>query len=292
MLYLIGIVLNYIEDKQTQVVHVEVQRTEDLSLSFIDVGQGNSTLIIAKEWVGLIDFGNKEEKLYEGLTYNNVQHIDYVFVTHPDLDHYGAWETLVDNGFIDSNTVFYQPVFYFDEEDTGEQYREMLDYFEENGISVKGINTENQDDILEKEIADSLDLVWPNPEYSGIINGKNNNSLVFIINGDNRAFLSGDIENEVEKYLYETYNLPICEIFLAPHHGSEYSSAPALLNKLKFKIAVVSVGNNSYGHPHDNTITRLNYITEKYNGKENIFRTDVNGTINISLDTLETTSVR
>lgn len=260
--------------------------TSTVTVVFLNVGQGNAVLVRGEGYDALIDFGKNEEKLRAELKEQGITHLDYLFVTHPDQDHYGAWQVLTNEGYINNDTEFYHPTFYFREEQP-KGYKTMLMVMYGMGVDITEINTE--DNLIPNEVHKDMRLLWPDPQFSEIIKEKNDNSLVFDIgSGKSHVLLTGDIENPVEQVLYAP-TFPINEngnkinVFMASHHGSEYCSAPALLSKTKPEVAVISVGKNSYGHPSPITVRRLEVITKKYgNGK--VYRTDLDDTVTVFLN--------
>ena len=93
--------------------------------------------------------------------------------------------------------------------------------------------------------------------------------------------LTGDLGEEGELALLQLYGKAEldCDILKAGHHGSRYSSSEAFLDAAAPEAAVISCGqNNSYGHPHKETIERL-----KAAGAE-IFRTDTGGAVLVRID--------
>ena len=108
---------------------------------------------------------------------------------------------------------------------------------------------------------------------------ENDLSLVFLLKYFNREILfTGDMEEEVENYLLDKFHRPV-DIIKIPHHGSDTSSKSELLQVIKPKVGVITVGrNNMYGHPQKEVLNRYDKI-----GTE-VFRTDTMGRIKIILN--------
>ena len=91
--------------------------------------------------------------------------------------------------------------------------------------------------------------------------------------GDYDVLITGDMAGSTEKKLTERYLLPDIEMLVVGHHGSKYSSTREFLDAVRPETAVISVGDNSYGHPTDEALLRLMAA-----GCE-IYRTDLQGNI-------------
>lgn len=89
--------------------------------------------------------------------------------------------------------------------------------------------------------------------------------------------VTGDMDGETEALLFQAADLPDLEVLVVGHHGSKYSSSVAFLEETAPEVAVISVGDNSYGHPAPETLQRLEEA-----GVE-VRRTDRGGTISITV---------
>lgn len=86
--------------------------------------------------------------------------------------------------------------------------------------------------------------------------------------------ISSEVENNIEKNLAQKYT-----VLKVPHHGSRFSSSENMLSKIEPKYSVISCGEgNSYGHPHIETIDRLNMHNTE------ILRTDLIGEIDFRME--------
>ena len=108
--------------------------------------------------------------------------------------------------------------------------------------------------------------------------GNNNSIVIKVTYGDIDFLLTGDLESEGEKRLIDNNTDIKSEILKVGHHGSKSSSSQEFLEKIKPEISIISVGKNSYGHPNQDVLDRLNIIKSK------IFRTDESGSIEINTD--------
>ena len=279
-----------IDATQSPMLTATIDATTSVTVRFLDVGQGSAVLVQGEEYCALIDFGRSSSKLLAGLQAAGVKHLDALFVTHPDSDHYGAWRSLIDGGYVDAGTVFYEPTFYMPLGQITAGYGEMKVALEGQQIRVVSIDTSTQN-RLPANLRANIEVLWPNPENSSVITDKNDNSLTFDVHaGKADVFVTGDIGKKVEGVLSDSgYQLGEMEVYGVSHHGSRYSSALRLLDILKPGIAVISVGKNGYGHPHPDTLARLQIATAKYSlGKKPVvYRTDQQGILSIELPSLE-----
>ncbi len=246
--------------------HDEEQvKSKTNTVTFIDVGQGDCTLIKSNNQTMLIDAGEAENAstVISYLEKNTVNFLDYVVATHAHSDHIGALAKII-------NTI---PVKNIVLADSGKNSASADAYIkfltaandsDANIIFTKKDDTFNVGNFTCKVLSpDSVDQ-----------DEENNNSIVMKIElGDTSFLLTGDAENKIEKSLIKNYNVK-SEILKIAHHGSNSSSSNNFLDAVAPEIAVICVGeNNRYNHPAEKAVKRI----DEHNAK--IFRTDLNGTI-------------
>lgn len=248
----------------------------NLEVYFLDVGQADSILIKLEDEYMLIDAGNNEDgvKLVNYFNELGIKEFKYVFGTHPHEDHIGGMDDIINNFKIDN---YYMP----DKITTTKTFEDVLDAL---------INNNLQYTILEK--GDEFNLSSANFKviYAGDeTNDINDSSIVLKLTyGNNSFLLTGDATSNVEKTLLN-YNIK-SDVLKVAHHGSNYSSTDEFLDVVSPKYAVISVGkNNSYNHPSNSTLKKLNDRNIK------LYRTDLDGTIkfisdgeNITITTIST----
>lgn len=242
---------------------------------FIDIGQGDATLILADDKTVLIDTGDRAEedraKLVKYLKDKNITTIDYFVATHPDADHIGSAAYVVEN--YDIKNVIMSPKTH-----TSKTYENFITALEER----PQINVINAQDMLGENImAGELELkiLGPIGEYNKDDN--NNPSVVIMARwGNTKVLLTGDAEKEAEERLrMEYYDKLDCDILKVGHHGSSSSSTNAFIKYVKPEYAVISCGvNNDYNHPHKEALDVLEYY------KAQIYRTDLQGSIVAATD--------
>lgn len=138
-----------------------------------------------------------------------------------------------------------------------------------------------KNDILKIDKEVYLEVFFPNANNTILNNKINNNSLVFkLIYNKFTMLFTGDIEEEAERYLVDTYNAKLKSTILkVGHHGSKTSSTEEFINCVRPKIALIGVGQgNSFGHPSKQVLQRL-----ESNGTK-IYRTDEDGEISIRIN--------
>ena len=214
-------------------------------VDFINVGQGDCTLIRNKDKVALIDTG--------GLTYTDIANgslipylkkkriyvIDTVIITHYDYDHYGALQEL--------NKTY--PI------------RHLYDYHSSFPVKMNSITFNNYNYYAKDGTTE-----------------ENDKSLVIGFNACHKDFLiMGDAPTYVEKEIIKHYDSIPCDILKVGHHGSSTSSCEEWIKYTNPDVAIISCGkNNRFGHPNQGVVTLLN----KYQIK--MRRTDLEGTITFS----------
>lgn len=222
---------------------------------FLDVGQGDSVFIRSGNNTFLVDGGSSDEKsLYDYtlepfLLSKGVGEIDYVIVTHPDIDHMSGIVDLMEKGKIKVGTLVVSGTPKDDE-----AFEELYVLADKNGSDVMVMK---KGDVISDE---SIEIECIYPVDAGSASDRNDNSLVLEVTyEDFSMLLTGDISDRVEnEILNEVSQVDVLKV---AHHGSGDSSCSDFLAKVCPKIAVISCGkDNSYGHPHMDTITRLDAV--------------------------------
>jgi competence protein ComEC len=243
-----------VEPTETQAANMEVH--------YIDVGQGDATLIKADEQYMLIDAGDNEKgstvQLY--LQKQGVEKLDYLVLTHTDADHIGGADVIVTKFDIDT-------VFMGDFKKDNKTYEELV-----NALDYKGLTYTTPEVGNEYQLGKAFfTIVAPNKEY----NDSNNNSIALLLeNGDNTFLFTGDCEEEAEKDILTNGLSLACDVYKLGHHGSNTSSSKAFLNAVAPTYGVISCAEgNSYGYPHAEPMNHLRSMGVQ------MFRTDEQGSI-------------
>ena len=238
----------------------------DVSVHFIDVGQGDCELIKTQNKAVLIDCGEKEyyADVIDYIKTQKIEYIDYVIVTHPHSDHAGGMSFILDE--FDIGTVI-MPKIQESVTPTTSTYIRLLKSIENKNITVEYAEAGKEytlDDV-------KMTLLSPVQDYDDL----NNYSVaVKLIHGENSFLFTGDIEKEAENDIIENgYNIS-ADVLKVAHHGSSTSSQKKFINAVSPNYAVIEVGSpNSYNHPNADTIQRLE------NKEITIYRTDLYGNI-------------
>ncbi|WP_105616069.1 ComEC/Rec2 family competence protein [Vallitalea okinawensis] len=244
---------------------IPVNTDISMVVHFIDIGQGDSTLIEYKDWDILIDGGDNRmaTELIDYLNQQEIDDIDLMIATHMDADHIGGLDIILAEyqveEIIDSGT----------EKDT-KTYRDYA-----NAISAEGaVYQEDKDYVYEMDDLFSIEIIETGDDYKD----ENDNSVVCQINYGNMNFLfTGDMESEAEKNSLQKYG--DVDVLKVGHHGSRTSTTDMFLQTTRPEYAIISCGEgNKYGHPHSETVDKLNNIGAR------IYRTDEKGTIVLKTD--------
>lgn len=256
------------------IIYIFLQK---LRIFFIDVGQGDSTLIITpdKKTV-LIDGGGSdsfdvgEKVLLPYLLDRRILKIDYVLISHFDTDHCGGILTIMEKVKVKNIIISEQA----EHSENYERFKKLM-----INKKIRLIEVKKGDKIKIGRYSEFKILFPPSRLLSE--NPLNNNSIVAQFNYNNfKMLFTGDIEKLAEQQILKTEKAEIrADILKVAHHGSKTSSIPEFIKAVRPKIALIGVGkNNTFGHPNQQTIKNLENI------KCRIYRTDLQGEIIIKID--------
>ena len=222
---------------------------------FIDVGQGDSALIVTKNNKSiLIDTGGKVGSNYSLMKSNvipffksiGIRKLDYLFITHGDYDHAGYGIDLVNNFNVKNRFT------------NKGKYNSL-----EKKLNIKSFNNSYIK-------IDNVEIYSLN---SKLYNNENSDSLVLLVIIDNYKLLfMGDASINTEKDIMNNYDIGDVFILKVGHHGSKTSSSEEFINSVNPKYSIISVGkNNKFGHPNKEVLDNLS--------SSKIYRTDIDGSI-------------
>ena len=248
----------------------------NVRISFLDVGQGDATLIQKGNQQILIDGGPSPQTISLEISRKMPfwdRTIDLIVLTHPDYDHLsGLVEVL--------RRYQVKHVLYPDLDIESPIFNEFLKLIEEKDIQLTTAQAGQQitlDDGL------MLNVLNPRlPPRDGTKEDSDNHGIVLQLNTGNLSFLlTGDIRQEAEIRLIASGIDLSSTVLKIAHHGSDTSSTPEFLAAVNPQVAVISAGDdNKYGLPDDEVLDRL----KKKPGPGNIYRTDRQGTIDFITD--------
>jgi competence protein ComEC len=225
-----------------------------LTVSFLDVGQGDAILIEGPTGIDVLVDGGRGRAVLRSLPkvmgYFD-RSLDMVVATHPDADHI---EGLVE--------VFkrYRVMRYMEpgvENDTGVTHALSAQVEKEKGVEY--ILARRGQRILLGAGA-YADVLYPDRDMTQ--SETNDASVVLhVVYGDTEFFLSGDAPTSVEKYVVYLEGEGLqSDVLKAGHHGSHTSTSDELLAVTKPTIVVISAGkDNSYGHPHQEVVDSIQH---------------------------------
>ena len=241
-----------------------ITENAELTVAFIDVGQGDSTLISCEGETMLIDAGIYSERLNLSsfLRSQGITNLDYCVATHSHNDHIGGMSHILYN-FTPENLIY--PAYKSDSSD----WYSLLDTCDELGINYSTPNPGNT------FFVGGATVTVLSPHKDANYENLNNQSLVLRLDYENTSFIfTGDAEKDVEKELLESSFYLEADVLKCGHHGSSTSSTKAFVDAVNPSAAVISCGkNNEYNHPH---IETLNTLKSK---NIEIYRTDLSSTI-------------
>ena len=224
----------------------------EVSVHFIDVGQGDCALIVAGNKRVLIDSG---EAIYSSRVINYIRklglrRIDYVIATHPHEDHIGGIADILEEFAVDKIIM---PEIPDELIPMSKEFENMLSVIEKKGISAEYSRIGSR--IILENGAEIEILAPLHNDYSSL----NNFSIVCRLIHGKRSFLfTGDIERAAENDIVNSGEFIRSDVIKIPHHGGTSSSTPAFIESVSPEYAVISVGKgNSYGHPKTEVLERL-----------------------------------
>ncbi|MEE3342872.1 MAG: DNA internalization-related competence protein ComEC/Rec2 [Bacilli bacterium] len=254
------------------ITKISISLNENILLTSIDVGQGDSTFVKIPNNNILIDTGGitsykKEKWMNQKEEYSIVKNktipylkslgiskISYLIITHGDYDHMGEAINLVNNFKVEKVIFNCGPYNDLEKELIKVLNKEKIKYYS----CIKELNIDkNELNFLQTK------------EYD---NENDNSNVIYTeLNGYKFMFM-GDASLTTEKEILNKYNLPDIDVLKVGHHGSKTSSSKEFINEINPKYSIISVGkNNRYGHPNKEVLNNLD------NSK--IYRTDQDGSI-------------
>ena len=252
---------------------VSNQTEGDLTVTFLDVGQGNAVLVQNDGLAMLIDGGDRDKSSYvvRYLKEQGIEKLAYVISSHYDADHL--------NGVIGAMNAF-----------TCEEVL-SADYETDTKVYDSFWNT-----VSEKEIPQIFPKIGENYEFGdayftivcpdkyGYSEDNDNSIGIRLVYGENSFLILGDASSEMEQVMINSGENLASDVYLASHHGSDTASSAAFLEKVSPQAIVISCGEgNSYGHPAKETMERIQ------NTGASLYRTDLQGNIIVTSDGINLT---
>lgn len=245
----VGTYISDLDDSSiTSIFNSPTNMTSGTKVCFIDVSQGDSSLIITGEQAILIDGGRNadEQNVCDFISEQGIKDIDLIIATHPHEDHIGGLDAVM-------NTFNVDKILMPDVPHNTKTYEDVITAADENNTVIIYPSEENS--FFEFDSGLTLTVLLHPDEF--VSNDLNNDSIVCrVVIGDTSILYTGDMEYQLEKALLPQFVQT--DILKVGHHGSDSSSTAEFLDKVNPSIAIISCGfENKYGHPHAEVMDRL-----------------------------------
>ncbi|MFA9418164.1 MBL fold metallo-hydrolase [Natrinema sp. HArc-T2] len=229
----------------------------ELEIHHIDVGQGDSTLIVtpANETI-LIDTGDWREDGSEVIAYleaQGIDRIDHLVATHADADHIGGHAAVIEH--FETTGEGIGTAYDSGVPSDSATYGNYLDTVDEYDVEL--LIVESGDELpLEGDVSAQV----MNPPAGDAGSDVNDNSVVLALEfGDFQYLAPGDVDTGVEQRLVDEWENDLeSDVYKAGHHGSSTSSSDAFVDAIDPETAIISSAYDSqYGHPSDEVLERF-----------------------------------
>ena len=242
------------------------QASANVTIKFIDVGQGEAILIALPEKTMLIDAGptGSAPKIAQVLQELGRNKIDYLVATHPDEDHIGGMADVISNTQIGT---IYAP----NKTNNTATYRKFLTAIQNNNLQI---TLAEAGTIIDQTDSYKLEILWPKKDAN--FPETNDYSIIIKLTVGNKTFLfTGDAPTNA----ILNSNPGHIDVLKLSHHGSRTGTTEVLIHKLSPTYAVLSYAvDNSYGHPMQSVLNALHKHSVE------VWGTGANGTITITCD--------
>jgi len=233
-----------------------------MEVHFLDVGQGDCTLIVCDGHAMLIDTGDdsKGTQIQNYLRKQKIGKLDYLVLTHPDADHIGGAPVIIGKFEIDK-------VFVSNYEKDNRTYQKLIQALDNKRLKYTTPEVGAQYFLGTAVIT----ILAPGREYDD----PNDASIALLVrNGDHGFLFTGDAGEDAEQDMLDSGLALSADVYQVGHHGSETSTSEDFLEAVDPSYAVISCAEgNEYGHPHARTLNALRERGVK------VYRTDEAGTI-------------
>jgi competence protein ComEC len=251
---------------------VFAENKQNLTVAFLDVGQGDAIFIDTPEGRQILIDGGPNKKVLSELSkvmpfYD--RSIDVVIATHPDQDHIGGLLNILERYKVD---LIIEPGV----DSAASVYDGLENLIEEKGIKKilarRGMKLALSEDIYLLFLFPDRDVLEMTSNYASIV--------AKLVYGDTSFLFTGDSPKEIERYLvFLSPSSLNSDVLKVAHHGSKTSTSEIFVGYVNPKYAVISTGRgNRYGHPHKEVLDILRRFDVS------ILRIDKNGTIEIKSD--------
>ena len=234
----------------------------------VDVGQGASTILASDGAAALVDCGSSNSFVDAGnaaadtLAAYGYHSLDYVALTHYHEDHADGLEVLLARTPVGCLLL---PAL----EGEDDLHREVVELAAAYDVPIRYVREETEYPLGEGTLRIYPPLGEEETNEAGL--------TVLASSGGFDVLITGDMDDDTERKLVETYDLPDIEVLMVGHHGSKYSTSYELLLDTFPEVGIISVGRNSYGHPTEEAMQRMARCGMT------LYRTDLQGNISITV---------
>ena len=250
----------------------ETKASDEDTVRFIDVGQGDSILISSNGYNALIDFGDESDhgsELLDALRSYKIERLDCIILSHYDMDHVGGAPKILKALDV--------------------EYALLPDLSDKEAIDFDDFQYALENSGAEVSIARVGTLVNIGDFDITVIghyadeSDSNDRSVVLMAEcGGKKFLLTGDAGADIENRLMEEGINLDCDVYKAAHHGSRNSNTLDFIKAASPEYGVISCSSsNQYGHPHTEVLTNLETVGAK------IYRTDRSGDITFKIESGE-----
>ena len=235
----------------------------DMAITALSVGQGQSVLLSSGDFNALVDCGSTSYEdagaiAHEYLQNQGITSLELLILTHFHSDHVNGVEYLLSRMNVSALAI--------PDPDDSFYAEDIIELARRRGTDIIYV-TETLSVTLGK-----ADLILYPPLGDG---DENERGLSILTLGSLNMLITGDMNASGERALMRYADLPDLDILVVGHHGSRFSTSNELLSSLTPEIAIISVGDNSYGHPSGETLRRLGEYSIT------IYRTDIEGHVTV-----------
>ena len=263
--YLLAAALAVVSLRAARTLPIRLTQDDALTVVAVDVGQGAATLLHADDMTALIDCGTHYSLRGSGACVTDTMQLygwealDYLVLTHYHEDHAGGVDELLARVRVDTLLLPRAA-----EEDSA-LHDALFALAMRYGVTVRYVDAET---LL--PLGGAKLTIYPQ-----LTIGETNEEGLTILGsvGDFDLLITGDMSASTERLLIEAYELADIEALFVGHHGSKHSTSEEFLREIMPEVGIISVGENSYGHPTNEMMKRMAF----YGGE--LYRTDQQGNI-------------
>ena len=239
---------------------------------FLDVGQGDSELVVLPGNVKIMTDAGPDNKVEQSLAKVLSQgdgYIDLAIISHPEADHFGGYNSLLDHYRI--GAIIYNGR---DAESGNVAWEQLRAKIKNKNIPI--ITLAKGDAIRYGN--NEVDMLSPSGDFAQSAELNDTGLVELVKTPPFTSLFTADTGSNVEDFLLANHVAVHADVLKIPHHGSKYASSEAFLRAVDPRVAVIEVGaKNTFGQPSKEVLARIASSTSA-----KVFRTDEDGTIAIS----------